>query len=1708
MQNFELDFNKNANLVEFTPHKKKFDIELFTLVPLSERIYKFDEIEYEIYEKLKKKYANRPEEIPFYLAQELDTLYYFYDVDSEGNLLPKLEVKLRSEDVRDSLFNHNCKETGHICLGYTNELFDKSKIWSSKKNISEIALNGIYGPKTKMTTYYIECTQDALKRQILNSRAFLSVEEINKEYINTKEQTFTLKNEWSQLETNVIDPNQAIFQNIEQSENKTDFILNAIDTNQVKMYRVFGPDSFHVAEKDRNGFVYNLIQDKNKTIPMSFLQSYMYYEKENVCVKDTSYLNKLDYDHLNNCLILCDDELEKDYQYARIVSIKGNEVSIKRLKFINKKNIILQNDIILCQNIRKVFGVPKIKKNLLIINENYTFIHENEIITARLVKISKNTVKNNNQDSEGYNSIFVPNVGYIFPGNENYNKYASQYKKEKVKKTTNINIYFAEFQSINVQNSDIFDTETSNVANDDILVFRNEDISSIENSQEILISFNDFKKLYLHTSSVVEFLNFVKKNDILITNDNSTFYFVEYNIKNILNKSNIEIIVSDKINGSNLVTINYNKIKGHIPFQLRWADMLTLTVPIYNKIENSSVNQYDTYKYLPNLYQLLVKQKKKSKSKSKIDKATFRPRHKNLINDLQLRDILYAYSYHDTYATNSSIIYPMFQHYTYIFIKKNLKRKRIIENEISSVSQKWIEQDVSSETERKQTATSEKTIDEKIVDSILSIENVNKRNQLLSEYIEKYCFLFQDPESQEWWYNVVRNSEKIPVLCVHYKFIVNRDILGLKDFLQETKDGYSICKNCKMVLQMQEFETFAGFDDSNNVNQFREKAQNMSNGVQFAGMGDKNLGKFFSEINISNTQFPTSKSLVPSSVSQFQFTTTERTTYGKIGNSFAMNIFEEKYKKLKLGNSVIYSNLFESGSLWDNYMTYLTENPDAFNFESEMTSMKAKIEMESLKITMASYAQEIKTLKVSDPKGEKIKKIAKEYKGLENKFKEIKKTYELKPVKFSTNLNVDVLEKIPLESKFGLAVMVGLKYWYLSFYGNRFENLPNDETSSLDFKKKFETIWFNELTEFSIYREMYYYIEDQNRTNNSIQQWINMHKNHLMTALSKYTMSFSNVVKEQNIYDYFQSLSGNTEIDEKLPFRQDYNIPQYIIQYPGNINWIFVQEIIEYHTNIYYDQPTVENYNRLIEMNAEVQNEWRNYKEWYQQNYYLFLKAKNYNPLIADTPRNRITYLVKYFDEHNIDYSGITINSSEADLLKQYEAIYFNFKFDKLQRKNKTAFNPIIKKHIDLTSIYETEEFKNFKKNLDGKSDTVCGDPKTEELYLKFNKCFTDTTYVVENIEIFINKMQTYNSSRAQSSLQNLIESVVSDMNQDVSSLLLHETTVKSFLSDWSKRYLFIAPKQKEFVLKENETLILEDRDSSIQICQALLSQLNDFNRLFSELTNGTRNVVEERIKRNLKMKGADNTDYENMILLLGDTIEDPDVLNPWLSLMNTEKIDCIIQYFLSKPDLSLSPILMTNAITFYFTVFFGFNEELLEVPNTEDEIIMNVTQDNRIKVKIFMYYFKKQMRLKKELSKSMMQTRKEIQEAGYYENFPPVLDPEYYIKNKSKRGVNLVNLQDTLDFYRKSKETPTNSIYPANDTEYLVETELDEDGTQPVATNYQIYSNQDQDINGIYGEESGTEGLLPQDLGINPIDMIESGDDPNEIEYNYFDNE
>lgn len=901
---------------------------------------------------------------------------------------------------------------------------------------------------------------------------------------------------------------------------------------------------------------------------------------------------------------------------------------------------------------------------------------------------------------------------------------------------------------------------------------------------------------------------------------------------------------------------------------------------------------------------------------------------------------------------------------------------------------------------------------------------------------------------------------------------------------------------------MQEFETFAGFDDSNNVNQFREKAQSMANGVQFAGMGDKNLGKFFSDINISNTQFPTTKSLVPSS--EFQFTTTDRYTYGKIGNSFAMNIFEDKYKKLNLGNSVIYSNLFESGSLWDNYMTYLTQNEDSFNFESEMISMKAKIEMEQLKLTMANLAQEIKTLKISDPKGEQFKKSLKQYKILETNFKKVKQTHETKPVKFSSSISTEILANIPLESKFGLAVMVGLKYWYLSFYGNRFENMSNDQTSSIDFRKKFETKWFHELTDFPIYREMYYYIESQNISNNSIQQWINMHKTHLMTSISQYTMSFSNVVKQQNINDYFRSLSVNTVIDEKMSFRQDYNIPQYIIRYPGNIDWNFVQAIIEYHTNIYYDQPTVENYNRLIEINNEVQSEWRNYKEWYQQNYYLFLKSKHYDPLIADTPENRIKYLVQYFDKHSINYSEVPTNVPQSDLLQKYEFLYFNFKFDKLHNKFNLSFNPILKKHVDLTPTYETEGFQNFKKNLELFND----DAKVLELYLQFNKYFTDTTSVVESLETFINSMKTYDTSNAQLSLQNLFENSISDMNAEVINLLLQETPVKSFLSNWTKRYMFITAKESEFILQENDSFILQERDSNIQICQALITQLNDFNRFFSELTNGNRSLVEERIRRNLKMKGSDNVDYENLILLLGDTIEMSEAVNPFLNLMNTEKIDCIIQYFLSKSDLSLSPILLTNAITFYFTIFFGFNEKLSEIPSADENIIMNATLDNRIKVKIFIYYFRKQMKLKKELSKSMMQTRKEIKDAGYYENFPPTLDPEYYIKNRSKYGVKVVSLQETLDFYRKSREISTNSIYPTNDTEYLVENELDEEGVQPIATNYQIYNAEDQDLNGVHGEESGAEGLLLQDFGMDPTDLLESGDDPNDREYNYFDNE
>lgn len=1711
MQNFELDFNKNPNLVESTPHKKKFDIELFTLVPLSQKIYRYDEIEYEIYEKLKKKY--KPEEIPFFLRQELETIDYFYDVDSDGNLLPKLESILRSEDIRDALYNHNSKYTAQVCLGYTND-DQYMKIWSSKKNVAEIPLNGIYAPKTKMTTYYIECTQNELKQQILQSRPFKSYDDINKEELNEKSNVLNLKDEWaysSIIEAVVLDPNDNIYLNMEDSENKYDFILKAHENNELKLSRFTGGQPYYIAEKDRNGFVYNLIHDKSKSIPQSYLQHNILFEKETIYSQDKSYMNKLDFQKLNNYLILCDGEYEKDFDFARIISCRGNEINIKRLKIVDKKNVVVVPEVILAHQIRKVFAVPVIQSNLLILNELYTFIHQNEILTARLIKITKkmnniigksnnnNMSQSSSKDSEGYmqNKIYVPNVGYIFPTNENYSIYASETQKEK--KTTNINKYFADFQNIPIVSSqEPFDTETMETSNDIILVFRLDNFNRMEQDsqfQEILVSFSDFKKLYLHSSSLVEFIATVKKNDIIISSSNDIYYYVESKYNENAKKSSIQFLVSDRFNDSSkLVPLIYENIRGHIPFHLNWHHNLILTIPVNEKVENPSVGLFDNYKYMPNLYQLL-------KIESKFRKGSQQLR---AMNDLELRDYLYSYSYHDTYATTRSIVYPMFQHNSFVHTRKCLKRKRHMEQKISDLSKEWSMSDrteTQNESKSASKFTVQKTIDQKIVDSILSVENINKRNALLSEYIEKYCFLFQDTESKEWWYYVIRDDEKIPVLCIHHKFIINNDKDGLNDILEETKDGVKICKNCKLYLRMQDFDTFGGFDDSNNVNQFREKSQNIANGVEFAGMGDKNLGKFFNEINISKTQFPTSKSLVPS---EFQFTTTEKDAYGKIGNSFAVTIFEDRYKKLKLDNSAIYSNLLQSGSLFDNYMTYLSQNPESYNFEFETLSMKAKIELEQIKLNMKTLETEIRKLKTTEPKGEKIKNLCKEYKIYENKYKDVKKIYESKPIQGEnlSGLTIEFISKIPIENKFGLAVMVAFKHWYLSFYGNRFENIPGEQVSISDFNKKFETVWFEELNEYPQLKKMYYYLESQLQNNASIQEWKNMHKSHLMTSVSQHTSSFSDYIKGQNVYDYFRSLGGaeNYQLDEKDSFRQDYNIPNYIIRYPGNIDWNVVQEIIEYHTNVYYDQPTEENYNRLISMNQEVQNEWRNYKEWYQQNYYLFLKAKQYEPLEADTAENKIKFLQSYFEKHNIDASGVQTNVSQADLLAKYEQIYFNFKFSKIQ--NQITINTLIKPHLDFTTYTDTFEFINFKTSLG-----IQDNDNALEIYSCFTRNFGDILQVVQNVETFIYNMQIYKSSVAQTLLQNLFDDVLSSFDLETNNLLMQGTTVASFLSEWMKRYNGIVPKYQEFMFEDNqEKLVLKDKDTSVQVCNALVNQLFDFNRFFNEITQGKKDIVSERIRKIMKMKNADNKEYEDLQNLLGDAIENTNVYNPMLDLMNNNKINCLLQYILNKPDISMYPILFTNAITFYFIVFFGFNDKLSELPNPEDSVLLTATEENKIKVKLFIYYFKKQMKLKREINKSMLQTRKEIQDAGYYENFPPTLNAENYVRNSAKYGVKLINLQETLDLYRKERELSykKGQMYPVTATEYLVESELEEEGIQSTTTNYQIYNSEDQNLAGPLDQTEGTEGLIMRDImGIDIADIMESGDDPNEMELN-----
>jgi hypothetical protein len=107
--------------------------------------------------------------------------------------------------------------------------------------------------------------------------------------------------------------------------------------------------------------------------------------------------------------------------------------------------------------------------------------------------------------------------------------------------------------------------------------------------------------------------------------------------------------------------------------------------------------------------------------------------------------------------------------------------------------------------------TGEKTREQKLVDSILTIGDPATKSKLLLGFIENNCYLAEDFKTKKSWYYSRVDPKKTRLLCPHvYTDLLNE---SLEKYAMKTDDGVTVCNNCGNVLNSLTFSYFEGYGD-------------------------------------------------------------------------------------------------------------------------------------------------------------------------------------------------------------------------------------------------------------------------------------------------------------------------------------------------------------------------------------------------------------------------------------------------------------------------------------------------------------------------------------------------------------------------------------------------------------------------------------------------------------------------------------------------------------------------------------------------------------------------------------------------------------------------------------------------------------------------------------------------------------------------------
>jgi len=108
-----------------------------------------------------------------------------------------------------------------------------------------------------------------------------------------------------------------------------------------------------------------------------------------------------------------------------------------------------------------------------------------------------------------------------------------------------------------------------------------------------------------------------------------------------------------------------------------------------------------------------------------------------------------------------------------------------------------------------------------IIEAIYAIKDSTVRSRILSEFIEKDCYLGDDSATGTKWYYSKLDMSRTKLICPH----IYLELMGqpLTEYSSEPlKDGSVVCKNCGQILNSLVFSYFEGYEEENRM---RERVQ-------------------------------------------------------------------------------------------------------------------------------------------------------------------------------------------------------------------------------------------------------------------------------------------------------------------------------------------------------------------------------------------------------------------------------------------------------------------------------------------------------------------------------------------------------------------------------------------------------------------------------------------------------------------------------------------------------------------------------------------------------------------------------------------------------------------------------------------------------------------------------------------------------------------